>query len=448
MSDNVIQSDNQNETLLLRQPTISANHVAFVYAGDIWLVDRDGGDATRLTVHPGIESGPVFSPDGEWIAFTGNYDGNVDVYVSSVKGGSPQRLTFHPDSDVARGWSPDGERILFTSYRNTPNGYGRFYTVSRESNFPELLPIPRGERGVYSDDGTRIAYTTISDAFGTWRRYRGGRTTPIWLFDLQSHEIEEIPHENASDTFPIWIGDIVYFLSDRNHTMNLFEYDTNSKEVQQVTHHTDFDIKCASGGDGVIVYEQAGRIHVFSPSDGTTRPLKIRATPDLPDVRPHYKNVGSSVRSAHVSPSGVRAVFEARGDIFTAPVKKGDIRNLTRSPGIHERSPSWSPDGKQIAYLSDESGEYQLMVRDQTGLEEPVAYSLGDATFYYSPRWSPDGKKIVYTDKRLNILYMDLDKKKPVLVDTDTYDHPQRSLDPVWSPDSKWIAYTRRLDNP
>lgn len=440
-------ADNCSETLLLRQPTISENYVAFVYAGDIWISGREGGDAVRLTIHPGIESGPMFSPDGEWIAFTGNYDGNEDVYVISIKGGSPTRLTFHPDRNVARGWSPDGKQILFTSYRDTPNGYGRFYTVYLESSFPELLPIPRGERGTYSKDGTKIAYTAIPDPFATWRRYRGGRTTPIWIFDLQTHEIEEIPHETANDTYPIWIEDIVYFLSDRNHTMNLFAYDTSSKEVQQVTNHTDFDIKSASGGCGVIMYEQAGRLHIFSPSDNTTYPLKINATPDIPNIRPHYKNVGGSVRSAHVSPSGVRAVFEARGDIFTAPVKKGDIRNLTRTSGIHERSPAWSPDGKRIAYFSDRSGEYQLMIRDQGGMEEPEAYSLGDSGFYYSPQWSPDGKYIAYTDKRLNISYLDLESKKTILVDIDTYDHPQRSLNPVWSPNSKWIAYTKRLDN-
>jgi len=421
--------------------------VAFVYAGDIWLVDRGGGDATRLTVHSGIESDPVFSPDGGWIAFTGNYDGNVDVYIISVKGGSPRRLTFHPDDDCVRGWSSDGERVLFISYRNTSNRYGRLYTVSREGGFPEPIPIPRAERGVYSPDGSSIAYTPIRDAFYTWRRYRGGQTTPIWLFDLRTYEIEEIPHENASDTFPIWLGDTVYFLSDRNHTMNLFAYDTHSKEVRQVTHHTDFDIKSASGNAGVIVYEQGGRIHLFSPADEKTRPLNIRANPDCPDIRPHYKKVGKSVTNSHISPNGVRAVFEARGDIFTVPVKKGDIRNITRTPGVHERAPSWSPDGKWIAYLSDESGEYQLILRDQKGLEEPVVCPLGDSTFYYSPQWSPDSKKIVYTDKRLNLSYLDLDEKNSVLIDTDIYDHPQRSLNPIWSPDSKWIAYTKRLDN-
>jgi len=440
-------ADGQNETFLLRQPTVSADHVAFVYAGDIWIANRHGGDATRLTVHPGIEAEPLFSPDGTWIAFTGNYDGNVDVYIISVKGGSPQRLTFHPDNDQARGWSPDGERILFTSYRDTPNRYGRFYNISREGGFPKPLPIPRAERGAYSPDEARIAYTPIRDAFYTWRRYRGGRTTPIWVFNLKTYEVEEIPHKNASDTFPVWMGDTIYFLSDRNHTMNLFTYDTHLKELRQVTHHTDFDIKSASGGGGVIVYEQRGRLHIFSPSDETTRLLKIRAAPDLPDVRPHHKKVGDSIRNSHISPSGVRAVFEARGDIFTVPAKKGDIRNLTRTPGVHERDPSWSPNGKWIAYLSDASGEYELMLRDQKGMGEHVVHSMGDPTFYYTPQWSPDSKNIVYTDKRLNLFYLNLDAKNPVLIDTDTYDHPWRSLSPVWSPDSKWLAYTKRLDN-
>jgi len=443
----VLSADGQNETLLLRKPTVSADHVAFVYAGDIWIANRHGGDATRLTVHPGIESEPSFSPDGEWLAFTGNYDGNVDVYVVSVKGGSPQKLTFHPNANYVRGWSPDGERVLFTSYRDTPNGYGRLYTVSREGEFPKPLPIPRAEHGTYSPDGSRVAYTPIRDPFYAWRRYRGGRTTPIWLFNLQTYEIEEIPHKNASDTFPIWMGDTVYFLSDRNHTMNLFAYDTHLKEVRQVTHHTDFDIKSASGGGGVIVYEQKGRLHIFSSSDETTRPLKIRAAPDLPDVRPHYKKVGDSIRNSNISPSGVRAVFEARGDIFTVPAKKGDIRNLTRTPGAHERYPSWSPDGKWIAYLSDASGEYQLVLRDQKGMGEPVVHSLGDPTFYYAPQWSPDSKKIVYTDRRLNLFYLDLEDKKPVLIDTNTYEFALGRFAPVWSPDSKWIAYTRRLDN-
>jgi tricorn protease len=438
----------QDESLLLRQPTVSAEHVAFVYAGDIWIADRDGGSARRLTVNPGVESNPMFSPDGSLIAFSGNYDGNGDVYTIPVTGGSPKRLTYHPADDLVLGWTPDGQKILFSSTRHsTTNRYSRFYTVPLEGGFPEPLPMPMAERGSYSPDGTHIAYTPLRDAFQTWKRYRGGRIPTIWLFDLKTYDIIEIPHERASDTNPIWLDNTIYFLSDRNHTMNLFAYETRSRKVRQVTHHEDFDVKSASAGGGVIVYEQGGRLHLFNPKDGTSKSLKIRVAPDLPYTRPHYEKAAPFIRNADLSPTGVRAVFEARGDIFSAPAKKGDIRNLTRTPGVHERDPAWSPDGKWIAYFSDASGEYQLMLREQTGLEEPKVISLGDATFYYSPKWSPDSRKILYTDKRLNLFYLDLQTSKTVLVDTDTYEHAVRSLDPAWSPDSKWITYTKRLDN-
>jgi tricorn protease len=438
----------QEETLLLRQPTVSAGHVAFVYAGDIWVADRDGGSPRRLTVNPGIESTPMLSPDGARIAFTGNYDGNVDVYTIPIVGGSPTRLTSHPGDDAVVGWTPDGKRILFSSTRaSTTNRYSRLFTVSVEGGPAEPLPLPMAERAAFSPDASRIAYTPIRDAFQTWKRYRGGRTTPIWLFDLKTYDYVEIPHERATDTNPIWLGDRVYFLSDRNHTMNLFAYDTRAKKVSQVTRHTDFDVKSASAGGGVIIYEQAGRLHVLNPETGKLQTLKIRVAPDLPYTRPHYEKAPLAIRNADLSPTGVRAVFEARGDIFTVPAKKGDIRNLTETPGACERDPAWSPDGKWIAYLSDASGEYQLMLREQTGFEKPKIVSLGDATFYYTPRWSPDSQKILYTDKRLRLSYLRLDKKEPVLIDTDTYDHIQRSFDAVWSPDSRWIAYLKRLDS-
>ncbi|KPL10588.1 hypothetical protein AMJ85_05490 [candidate division BRC1 bacterium SM23_51] len=443
----VLFAADQDETLLLRQPTISANHVAFIYAGDIWIADRDDGSARRLTVHPGVEANPMFSPDGSLIAFSGNYDGNIDVYVVPATGGSPRRLTFHPGADSIRGWTPDGKQILFNSARlSVTSRYSRLFTVSVDGGFPEALPMPMAERAAYSPGATRIAYTPIQDAFGSWKRYRGGRTTPIWLFDLETYEVEKVPHENASDTFPMWIDKTVYFLSDRNHTMNLFAYDTRSRKVRQVTHHTDFDVKSASAGAGVVVYEQAGRLHIFDPKKETSTALKIRVAPDLPYTRPRYEEALRSIRNAGLSPTGKRAVFEARGDIFTVPAEKGDIRNLTRTPGVHERDPAWSPDGKRIAYLSDASGEYQLMLRDQKGLEEPTVIPLGDPTFYFSPIWSPDGKKILYTDKRLHLFYLALEDKKPVQVDKDIYYYGY-TLDPVWSPDSGWIAYTKRLDN-
>lgn len=440
-------SSDFSETLLLKQPTLSAEHIAFLYAGDIWLVQRDGRYPRRLTVHPGVKSTPMFSPDGQWIAFSANYDGNTSVYVLSHHGGSPRRLTYHPGEDFMRGWTPDGRRILFASARENPTmRYRRLYTVSLEGDFPQALPMPMAERGHFAPDGKQLAYTTIPEPFWSWKRYRGGQTLPIWVLDLHSYAHIEIPHVNASDTFPCWIGDIIYFLSDRSHTMNLFSYNTHTEAVTQLTHHHDFDVRSLTAGDGRLVYEQAGRIHIFDPATGQSRPLSIQIAADLPHTRPHYQKATPYIRHAGISPTGVRALFEARGDIFTVPVKKGDIRNLTSTPGVHERYPAWSPDGTQIAYFSDASGEYELTLSDQTGLAEKSFICLGKKSFFYDPLWSPDSQKIAYTDKALSLYYLDINEKKPVLVDTDTYDHPQRTLDPAWSPDSRWIAYTRRLE--
>ena len=436
-----------SETLLLRQPTVSQEHIAFIYAGDIWLAGRDGSTVRRLTAQKGVKSTPMFSPDGEWLAFTGNYDGNVSVYVISIVGGSPEKLTFHPGADWMRGWTPDGTHILFASSRDTVSArYNRLFTVPWTGGYPQPLPMPMAERGAYAPDASAIAYTPIADPFRSWKRYRGGQTTPIWIFDLATTTHQEIPHENASDTFPCWLGDTIYFMSDRNHTMNLFSYHTETKTVKQVTFHEDFDIRSVTAGGDVLAYEQGGRIYLFDPTTNEAQGVRIQIQPDLPETRPHYKKAARFITNAGLSPTGTRAVFEARGDIFTAPAKKGDIRNLTRTPGVHERYPAWSPDGKTIAYLSDAGGEYQLMLSDQKGMAEPKAISLGDPTFYYSPLWSPDSQKIAYTDKRLNLFYLDLTDQKPILVDTDTYDHPARSLAPVWSPDSQWLAYTKRLD--
>ncbi len=437
-----------DETLLARFPTVSENHVAFVYAGDIWVAPRDGGDARRLTVNPGVESGPRFSPDGKHIAFTGNYDGNTDVYVVPVEGGSPKRLTWHPGPDQVRGWTPDGRRVVFRSLRESFTfRSGRHYTVSPNADFPSSLILPVAEHGTYSPDGKHYAYTPIADAIGTWKRYRGGQTTPVWIFDFETHEVEEIPHENATDTYPMWIGKTVYFLSDRNHTMNLFAYDTEAKTVTQVTRHADYDVKSASAGAGVIVYEQRGRLHVYDPAEGKSKSLRVRCPADLPHTRPHWVSGSRYIRNFDVSPSGARAVFEVRGDIVTVPAKKGDIRHLTSTSNAHDRSPAWSPDGKWIATFSDESGEYKLVLRPQNGKGESKEIALGDPSFYYGAQWSPDSNKVLYTTKRLELGYVDIEEGEPKVVDVDLYDHPQRTLDPQWSPDSKWITYTKRLES-
>src|SRR5262245_56580972 len=446
----------QDETLLLRDPAVSADSIVFAHAGDLWRVGLDGGDAIRLTLHPGVESGPVFSPDGRLVAFSGQYEGNLDVYVVPARGGDPRRLTFHPGPDVALGFTPDSTKVLFASRRASDSTrYSRFFTVPVDGGFEELLPPPMAERGDLAPDGKRLAYTPIADAYRTWKRYRGGMTTPIWLFDLGTNAVEEIPHENATDTAPRWIGESVWFLSDRAGTMNLFAYDPRSRAVRQVTFHDDFDVKSFSGRGERIVYEQAGRLHRLDaaslrgePPARWGRPLPIRVEGDLPETRRHFEPAIKFLRDAGLSPTGVRAVFEARGDVFTVPAKKGDVRNLTRTTGVHERSPAWSPDGRTIACLSDASGEDELLLQPQDRLGEPRRIKLGDApSFYYSPQWSPDGRHIAYTDKRLNLWCVDVESGASVKVDTDLYDHPVRSLDPAWSPDGKWLAYTRRLPN-
>ncbi len=436
------------ETLLVREPDFSARRVVFVYAGDLWTADLAGGPAGRLTVSPGTEASPRFSPDGKWIAFSADYGGNLDVFVVPASGGQPRRLTWHPSPDVVEGWTPDGKRILFSSGRYSHSRrYSRLFTVPLRGGLPEPLPMPMAEHGCFSPDGKKIAYTPIRDAFRTWKRYRGGMTTPVWIFDLKSHDVTEIPHVNATDTRPLWVGRTVYFLSDRARTMNVFAFDPGSGKLRQVTRHEKYDVKWLAGGSSGLIYEQGGRLHLLDGKTGESRPFPVRVAPDLPSLRPHYVKALDFLRTIGISPAGVRAVVEARGEILTVPLKEGDVRNLTRSPGVNDRYPAWSPDGSKIAWLSDKGGEYALWIRDQLGEKPAERVDLGAPGFYYSPRWSPDGKKILYTDKRLHLWYMDLKDRDPKLVDTDLYDDPRPGLDPCWSPDSRWIAYTRDLPN-
>ncbi len=432
---------------LLQRPALNKTHVVFSYAGDLWSVPRDGGEARQLTTGPGIETDPVFSPDGSRIAFTGEYDGNIDVFVVPASGGVPKRLTYHPGPDVALGWTPDGSRVLFRSQRNSYSRFSRLFTMAADgAGLPDELPLPLAEEGAYSPDGKQIAYVPLSRAFTIWKRYRGGRTTPVWIADLATSRVEKIPRENSNDYEPMWVGDRIYFLSDRNGPVTLFSYDLRQKRVAQVLPSTGLDIKSASAGPGAIVYEQFGALHLLDLKSGKPKKLDVQIAADLPRVRPTFEKVARAIRTARLSPTGARVVVEARGEVLTIPVAKGDSRDLTNTVGVAERDPAWSPDGRRIAYFSDESGEYALHLREQTGLGDVTKIALPPG-FYYSPLWSPDSKKIAFTDQGLNLWYLDLAKGDPVKVDTDTYDTPDRSLGPVWAPDSRWIAYTKLLKN-
>src|SRR5438034_1654668 len=374
------------------------------------------------------------------------------IYTVSAAGGVPRRLTYHPSPDEVVGWTPDGKQIIFGSPRNSYSfGFRCLFTVSTAGGFPSQIPLPRAEEGSYSPDGTRMAYVPNLQWQRAWKRYRGGQTKPIWIVNLSDSSVEtEVPRNNSNDFNPMWIGDTIYFLSDRNGPVSLFAYDTRTKQVRQVIQNGGLDIKSASAGPGAIVFEQFGEIHLYDLNSNENRKVSIHLDGDLLEVRPHFQKIEPKrMRFTGISPSGARAVFGARGEILTVPSEKGDISNLTNTPAVAERDPAWSPDGKSIAYFSDESGEYALHVRDQSGMGEVRKIDLGSPpSFYYSPVWSPDSQKIAYADKRLSLWYVSLESKKPpVKVDTDTYAGPGQLFNPAWSPDSKWLAYTRQLRN-
>jgi tricorn protease len=433
--------------LLAHAPTVSKTQVVFAYGGYLWSVPRDGGDARQLTTG-GHEALPVFSPDGKWIAFSGQYDGNVDVFVMPAEGGEPRRLTWHPAADIAAGWTPDGKRVLFHSARDAYADFDRLYTVPVEGGPAEVLPMWRGQDAWFSPDASRIVYVPNDIWQTSWKRYRGGQTTPIYIVRLSDLALEKVPRENSNDAHPVWFGDTVYFLSDRNGPVTLFAYDTKSKTVKQVVENKGLDFKSLSAGPDALVYEQFGGIFLFDPASGKSKKVSIRIAGDLPATRPHYEKVGDKIQNAAISPTGARAVFEAHGEILSVPAEKGDIRNLTRTPAAAERDPAWSPDGKSIAYFSDESGEYALHIADQSGLKAVRKINLGNPpSYFYSPLWSPDSKKIAYTDKRLNLWYVDVDKGSPVKVTADRFDDATSRLSESWSPDSKWLTYAKSLEN-
>jgi len=435
-------------TQLLREPTLSSKHIIFVYANDLWQVSWKGGDAVRLTSNEGQESTPHFSPDEQWIAFTGQYGGNTDVYVMPAEGGSPQRLTWHPGGDYVQGWTPDGQVLFRSGREGHPTQTNKFYSVPLDGGLPKAIDIPRAAYGEIDADGSHIAYVPITSWDPEWRNYRGGQAMPIWIVDMDSKELIRTPQPDQERHLdPVWFKNKVYYLSERDYASNIWMFDPATKEEEQLTTHQQFDVKSLDAGPEAIVYEQGGYLHLLDPFTGESEQLEIHVKGDMNFARSRWEDVSAAnLANPNISPSGKRAIFEYRGEIFTIPKENGSWRNLTNSPGVADRYPIWSPKGNQIAWFSDESGEYQLQIADQMG-QNKRSIALPNATFYFEPDWSPDGKYLALTDTDYNIWVVNMESGEAKEVDTDRYAHPNRAMNPVWSPDSKWIAYARQLES-
>jgi tricorn protease len=437
---------------MMRYPDVSATQIAFVYAGDIWVAPKSGGAAMRLSSPKGEESFPRFSPDGSLIAFSGNYDGNTDIYVVPAAGGLPKRLTYHGDPDRMLEWFPDGKSILFaTSRTSEKDRFNQLYKISSNGGLPEKLPVPYGEFGAISPDGKTLAYIPISVDFRTWKRYRGGMNPAIWLFNLETFESKNITGNEAANSLPMWHGSTLYFLSDRdrNKRANIWAYDTKDARFRQITTFADFDVHFPNIGPEEIVFENGGRLYLLNLATEKYSEVNIQVLTDRATLKPHLEDVSKAVHSPGVSPNGKRAVFEARGDIFTVPAEHGVVRNLTRSSGVAERYPAWSPDGKSIAYFSDRSGEYELTLRPADGSgQEQVLTQLGPG-FRYSPCWSPDSKKLVFIDQAMRVQLHDLEKKetREIARQLWLYNDGLSSFRFNWSKDSRWLAFPQDLEN-
>ena len=449
---------------IFQRPALSRDLIAFGYAGDLWTVPRAGGRATRLTSGVGIESAPVFSPDGKTIAFTGDYDGNTDVFTVPVTGGVPFRVTYHPAADFAVGWTPDSKDILFRSTRESVSRYTQLFTVPAKGGIARALPLPMAFQGQFSPDGKQIAYSPLGPAFGfnytayvAWGNYHGGLASTIWVTTLPELDSVEIPHENASDFNPVFAGGKIYFLSARKGRVTIFRYDPASKKnpVTEALPNDGPDIRSLSGEGGTLVYDRLGDIYTYDTATGSSHVVPIEIDADLPEVRPHIETVAEHIENASISPTGLRAAFEAHGEILTVAAKHGPTRDITNTPGAMEREPAWSPDGQSIAYFSDESGLYALHVASQFGSAEAGTSAVKkfelpkEPAYYFSPQWSPDSKRIAFHDNRLNTWLLDTSTGKLTpLGEKNVYGgFSDESYDISWSPDSKWIAYVHSMPN-
>ncbi len=447
---------------IFQHPALSKELIAFGYAGDLWTVPRAGGVATRLTTGVGIETDPVFSPDGSTIAFTGAYDGNTDVFTIPATGGVPFRVTYHPAADFAVAWTPDGKNIVFRSTRISQSRYTQLYSVPAKGGIAKPLPLPMAYQGQFSPDGREIAYSPLPPAYGfdyttyvAWGNYHGGRASTIWITTLPGLESTQIPHEVASDFSPVYAGGKVYFLSARKGKATIYKYDPAAKTVTQALTNDGPDIRSLHGEGDALVYDRLGEIYLYDTKSGTSKLVPIEIDADLPEVRARIDSVGDELENASISPTGVRAVIEAHGEIFTVAAKHGPTRDITNTPGVMEREPAWSPDGQLIAYFSDESGMYALHVAPQTGSAVAGAAAVKkfalapEPAYYFGPKWSPDSKKIAFYDNRQNTYMLDTTTGKLIVVnDKNVYGgFSSNSFSFAWSPDSKWIAYPRSMAN-
>jgi len=443
-----LSSATDAQTRLLRQPTLSATQVAFTYGADLWIAERSGGVARRLTSTPAVESDPHFSPDGKSIAFTSNRSGVPQVYIVSATGGEPKRLSWYPANSMARGWTPDGQRVIYASGRESaPTGYNRLWTVSRDGGPSTMLPAPWGYDGSYSPDGKKLVVDRVSRWDWEWRSYRGGQNTSLTILDLASLDEVRIPNARTADRWPVWLGGKIWFVSDRDWAMNVWSYDVSSKALAQVTHFTDAEVKSLAGGPGGLAFEQDGYIHTLDPATGRSQKLDITVQGDFPWAEKRWEDVSRRVQSASLSPTGKRALFDARGEIFTVPVEDGDARNLTRTSGVDDRLAIWSPDGKEIAWFSDNGEGYALLIAQQDALGASRRISIGESKMAWEATWSPDGKRIAFVDDDVRIRIVDVAAGTVTTADVGGANIERGGMGLRWSPDSKWLAYAKTFPN-
>lgn len=437
-----------NGPFFFNHPTANATTICFGFAGDLWTVPREGGDAKRLTSSAGQESDAYYSPDGKWIAFTGQYAGKTDVYVMPAEGGVPKQLTFNPAGEETLGWTPDSKNVLFNSTEGGLPFTPRLFTISVNGGEADPLPYPAGTMGSYSPDGKQIAYVPYMQFQAAWKRYRGGETFPIWISKLEDSSWKEVPRKNWNDKQPNWVGNRIFYLSDRSGKFNLHSCDVSGGAQRELAKCGSFDFSTATAAPGVIVLGQPGAIKLYDIASGQLSAVPVTIRGDFAEVRTKYVPIASGVSSADISPNGKRAVIESRGEIVTVPASKGDARNLTNDSSSADRFPAWSPDAKWIAYFSDKGGEYKLILKQSDGLGETKSLTPADGKGYFQgTSWSPDSKKIAYSDHRGMLWMTDIESGKATKVDEAPYLPVTYNYSASWSPDSKWMTFSRVVDN-